>query len=97
MRGPVVPFGVSDIVARHGPRRPDSATAQRRFRLATIVVSIRRPLTQAELDFLDYFAARGKGRKEVSFASGFSSGKALPFYLATGRRATLETRLPPRG
>jgi hypothetical protein len=94
--GPTIGFGVQDIIEHHGVRRPDSRTSQRHFQLASIVVSTRRPLTANEFAFVEFFAARGESQEPLHFASGFSSGTTLPFFLATGGRATLQTKLPQR-
>ena len=94
--GPTDSFGVQDIIARYGVRKPDSRTSQRQFRLASIVVSTRRPLNANEFAYVEFFAARGESREPLHFAAGFSSGITLPFFLATGGRATLQTQLPPR-
>ncbi|HSM06507.1 MAG TPA: Ig domain-containing protein [Longimicrobiales bacterium] len=91
--GLVDPVSVEDVIARNGVRTPAYPDAPRDFGLATIVVSKDRLLTTEELEFFNHLAARGQAREELHFTSGFSSGTTLPFYLATGGRATLTTRV----
>ena len=93
LRGAVDSVRVSDIVARDGVRVPSSATAPREFRLATIALSRNRLLTQDEMAFFDYMAARGEQRVGVPFFDGTNRGTTLPMFVATGGRATLITTL----
>jgi len=50
-------------------------------------------LTAEEMAFFDYMAGRGAARTELTYTSGFSRGLTKPFYLATGGRAALKTRM----
>jgi hypothetical protein len=93
--GPVDRFTVADLVNVDGPRVPSVATSQKDFRIATIVLSKDRLLSDTEMAFFDNMAARAAATTELTFASGFYRGTTLPFYLATGKRATLSSELLP--
>lgn len=84
---------IGEIVARDGARSPSAAAAPRTFRIATIVLSRNSLLSRDELAFYEHMAARGELRIGVSFSTGLVRGQSLPFYLATGGRASLATRL----
>lgn len=84
---------IGDVIAANGPRVPAAGADRRDFRIATIVLSLGRFLNQDEMDFFDHLAARGEAREPLHYTSGLVTGTTLPFYLATGGRATLTTRL----
>ena len=91
---PATAYTITDYVAGQGARRPTSATSQRQFTMAVVVLSYGRLLSDAEMAYFDNASARGETRialqSTIGRAPGFSSG----FYLATGGRAMLRTRLP---
>lgn len=91
--GPVTYFTVDDVIAAQGPRVPDFNSAQRSFRLATIVATRDRLLNADEMAFFDFFAARGQASVPLPFTSGLSSGVTKPFRVATGGRGTWRTAL----
>ena len=93
LRGAVDSVRVADIVARDGVRSPGPATSARDFRIATIVLSRNRLLTQDEMAFFEYMATRGEQRVALPFFDGTNRGTTLPFFVATGGRATLATIL----
>jgi hypothetical protein len=82
---------IDDIITEDGPRVPAVGDAQTNFRIATIILSNDRLLTNDEIAFFDHMAARGESIRELPFTAGFSSGITKPFFLATGGRATLST------
>ncbi|MGH7333783.1 MAG: hypothetical protein ACREKS_13785 [Candidatus Rokuibacteriota bacterium] len=90
LQGPVQTLTIADVIAANGARPP---AARRDLTLATIVLSQGRLLTADEIAFFDYMAARGAARTELPYTAGFSRGVTKPFYLATGGRASLETRV----
>ena len=94
--GPAVPITVADVIAVHGARQPAYPQAQSSFRVATILVSAYRPLSQTEMDFFEVMAARGEATAPLSFSAGFTNGTTLPFALATRSRGSLNTRLGTR-
>lgn len=91
--GGVDSIRVGDIVARDGERVPPAAAAPREFSIATVVLSSGGMLTRDEMSFFEYMAARGEQRVGLPFSDGLIRGTTLPFYIATGGRATLVTRL----
>jgi hypothetical protein len=95
LRGRVDTVRVSDVIAREGPRQPAAAVARREFRIATIVLSRVNLLSRDELAFFEHVAARGEQRVGLQYSDGLLRGTTLPFFLATGGRATLMTSLRP--
>lgn len=93
LRGRVDTLTIARVVAQAGARIPTAATARRDFRMATIVISRNGLLSRDELAFFDHVTARGEARVMLAYSSGFTRANTLPFYLATGQRATLTTRL----
>lgn len=84
---------VADIVAAIGPRTPGVATSQKAFRSATIILS-ERPLDAHALALYDHFARRGEARTELPCSEGLAGGlRCKPWYLATGGRSTMSTRI----
>jgi hypothetical protein len=94
-QGEVDTITIQEIIAVNGPRVPDSLVSQKDFGLGTIVLSQGRMLSAGEMAFFDHMAARGEANTELFFTEGFSSGFTKPFFLATGQRATLTTKLLP--
>jgi len=93
LEGPVVEFTAQDVIEHEGPRVPAYPNSQIAFRAATIVVSRSRPLNDREMQFYDYFAARGESKAELTQAQGFAKGSTYPFFVATGRIGSLSTAL----
>ena len=88
LRGPTTTVTIDDIVAANGPRRPAWDGVPKTFRMATIVVSRGRLLTPWEMAYYDRQAARGEATsllEDYDFAS--------PFFVNTGGRGILRTRL----
>jgi hypothetical protein len=93
--GTATPVTIQDITSYNGARVPDHTQSLEAFKLAAIILSKDRLLSSSELSFFNYMAARGEATTELRFTSGFVSGMTKPFYLATGGRATLTTRIQP--
>ena len=83
---------VNDVIAAKGPRIPASTNSQRLFRTATIVLS-EQLLDQYALSFYDYFTRRAEARDPHVYAEGLSSSTGNPFYVATGGRAVMVTKI----
>lgn len=83
---------VGDVIAARGPRVPASANAQKTFRCATVVLS-EQLLDAHAMSFYDWFARRGEAKQRLSYASGFATGTCNPFYLATGGRAVMFSKI----
>jgi hypothetical protein len=86
---------VAKWIAREGVRSPGYVTAQRRFRMATIVLSRGRLLDQEEMSFFNHLAMRGESRtlEPIFTQVGAVRTITLPFFGATGGRAELFTTL----
>jgi hypothetical protein len=89
--GPIETVIVDDVIAKEGPRIPDSSASQKVFRVATVIVTKERLLNGDEMAFLDHFAARGEATELLPFSDGLLKSVTKPFFLATGGRATLVT------
>lgn len=94
MVSPATTYTINDYVTRMGARVPSSATAPRSFVTAVVVLSCGRLLSPAEMAFFDHASARAETLVPLQSMSGLVMVTASGFYLATGGRATLRTRLP---
>jgi len=94
MLSPATTYTINDYVAGQGARIPASATTQRQFATAVIVLSYGRLLTASEMAFFDTAAARGETTVQLQSSIGLAMSSAPGFFLATGGRATMRTRLP---
>jgi len=90
--GPVTRVSIEDIVDAVGPRDPDSTVSPKKFRIATILISDEL-LSLEAMSFFDFFAQRAELRQETPFSSGFAQGIAKPFFVSTGGRGEISTRL----
>jgi hypothetical protein len=79
---------VSNVIAARGARAPDSASAQKTFRCATVVLS-EQLLDSYAMSFYDWFARRAEHKQPLSYAEGLANGTANPFYAATGGRGVM--------
>lgn len=93
LAGPVTTVGVNDVISALGPRVPDETTSQKKFRIATILVSREGLVPQEMMRLYDHFAARAEEEQPVEYSDGFSKGQANPFHVATGNRAWLDMRI----
>ncbi|MGB6366204.1 MAG: hypothetical protein WBG93_05185, partial [Thermoanaerobaculia bacterium] len=93
LEGPTEDVTANDWIAHEGPRVPVFPDAQVDYRVATILVSRSRLLTDREMQVFDFFAARGEAEVELPYSSGFSKGTTLPFKLATLGVGSLDARL----
>jgi hypothetical protein len=87
-------FTVADYVATNGERVPSTASAQRDFTMACLVLTYGRLMTASEMSFFDAACARAETRTGLTTVDGLATEQASGFYLATGGRATLTTKLP---
>jgi hypothetical protein len=81
-------------MAVNGERLPSSANAQRDFTMACLVLTYGRLMTASEMAFFDAACARAETRTPLTTVDGLATEQAPGFYLATGGRATLTTKLP---
>ncbi|MEZ0543151.1 T9SS type A sorting domain-containing protein [Fibrella arboris] len=85
-------YTINDYIAIEGQRIPNAAQSQKRYGIATIVLS-ETLLTPTEMAYYDYMARRAEGRTPVATREGFVSYMGKPFQVATGERATLRALL----
>lgn len=97
--GQAVPTGaatrltVQDVIARAGPRVPDAASAPRRFRVATLLVTRDGLASPEAMAHFSAMAQRAEAREPLSGLEGRALTPGVPFYVATRGRATLHTGL----
>jgi hypothetical protein len=84
---------VQDVIAVNGVRSPDWLTSKKAFRVATVVISRDRLLTDDEMAILEYFTARGEADTVLPYTSGLARGTTKPFYLATRGIGRVDFRL----
>ena len=84
---------INDVIALNGARNPDWRFAKHDFRIATVVISRDRLLTDDEMSVLEYFAARGEGGTALPYTSGLARGTTKPFYVATRGLGRVDFRL----
>jgi hypothetical protein len=91
--GAVVRVGVDSIIAGAGQRVPDASVAPKSFRAATILVS-RDGLVSSETMWLySWLTSRAELQTAVPIHEGFVKATGNPFFVATGGRASIDTRL----
>jgi len=84
---------INDVIAVNGVRTPDWISAKKFFRIATVVISRDRQLTDDEMTMFDYFAARGENNEPLPFTSGLARGTTKPFSVATRGIGHVDFRL----
>jgi hypothetical protein len=95
--GVVVPgsaYSINTYIAAQGARVPSSATSQRSFAMATVILSYGRLLTPTEMAFFDAAASRAETTVPLREVQGLITDAAAGFFSATGGRGTLHSRLP---
>ncbi|HEY2431824.1 MAG TPA: choice-of-anchor X domain-containing protein [Vicinamibacterales bacterium] len=91
--GAVARVGVDAIVAGAGQRVPDASTSPKQFRAATILVS-RDGLVSSETMWLySWLTARAELQASAPIHEGLVKAIGNPFFVATGGRASIDTRL----
>lgn len=86
---PTMPVTVQDLLSGLGLRIPNAASAQRQFRVATIVVSRDGLLAPEAMWLYDWLSARAELRTVVPTHPSytFAGRPGMPFYVATRGRA----------
>lgn len=87
---------INDIIQKSGARVPDASKAQKKFRVATIIVSRDGLLPEKTMRFYDRFSVRAEGTQTVSYSDGLAKGQTKPFYLTTQQLGRLDTRIKRR-
>jgi hypothetical protein len=83
---------INDVIAAKGARVPNSTNSQKAFRCATIILS-EQFLDPYAMSLYDYFTRRAEARQPLAYAEGLATGTSNPFYVATGGRAVMFSRL----
>ena len=91
--GPVTRIAISDIVNTFGTRVPDSINAPKNFKVATILVSKDRLLSEDEMAFFNFFARRAEETKEIAVHVGLLRGSTKPFVISTRGLSALNTQI----
>lgn len=95
LSGPVTTITAQNVIDQYGPRSPNYLSSQKKFNMASIVATRNRWLSNTEMDFLDYMAARGGAMVPLTYHQGLAYGMTYPFYLATKGKACLVTAINP--
>jgi hypothetical protein len=85
-------YNINSLVTTLGERVPNSATSEKQYRAATLIISDAL-LSASEMAYYDFMTRRADMTTSVPATDGFSQKGGTPFYLATGGRATLSTCL----
>ena len=93
LSGPVTTVTISDVVAHLGARSPDFAHAQKRFRVATILVTKGALASMDAMRQYDFFAARASADAPLPYTDGFIQGTANPFSVVTHGIGHLDSRI----
>ncbi len=81
--GPMRTVTINDVIGYAGPRVPDSSTSQKRFHIATIIVSKDGLLDADAMSFYSYFAKRAEATSTVPVHEGLAKYTGKPFAVAT--------------
>lgn len=93
LAGPVTPVTVNDVIAHFGPRVPSSVDAQKRFRVATVLVTKSALASADTMSLYDFLAARARATAPQAYKLGFIQGTANPFSLLTQNVGRLDPRI----
>jgi hypothetical protein len=88
----ITQVSLSQVTTPLGARSPDTSTSQKTFRCATIVIS-ESLLDQYAMSFYDYFARRCEAKQQLTYADGLATGACNPWYLATGMRSIMFSKI----
>lgn len=91
--GAVVRVGVDSIVAGAGQRIPDVSSSGKRFRAATILVSRDGLVSNETMWLYSWLTSRAELQAPVPIHDGLLKAAGNPFFVATGGRASIDTRL----
>lgn len=85
---------IDDIIAQYGVRTPDHTVSRKHFAMATVVYSKDRLLTPEEMAWFNHMSQRGEALSPLPIKlTNVGRTTVNPFYVATGARATLSTRI----
>jgi hypothetical protein len=90
--GEITLVTVNDVIAAKGARAPNSTNSQKLYRTATLILS-EQLLDQYAMSCYDYFTRRAEARQPHTYAEGLATGTSNPFYVATGGRGVMITKI----
>ncbi len=85
-------YSIEDVISLVGERIPVHGDAQTEVNLYTIILSPEL-LTRDAMVFYDFFAGRGEDTTVTRTHEGFAKRESVPFYIATGGRATANWKI----
>jgi hypothetical protein len=91
--GAVTRVRVQDVINAVGPRVPAAGGAPTNFRTATILVTRTALASPEAMALFSALAERAEGQAATMVHEGFLKQFQSPFFVATGGRGTLDTRL----
>ena len=91
--GAVTRMRVQDVINAVGPRVPAAGAAATHFRTATILVTRTALASPEAMALFSALAERAEGQAATTVHEGFLKQLHSPFFVATGGRGTLDTRL----
>jgi hypothetical protein len=93
VRAPAAYITIGTVIERLGPRVPSFSEARSEFRAVLIVVTAGRLLTPTEMAWYEYAATRGEATERLPAVEVTSTLQTAPWYVATGGRGQLVTRV----
>jgi len=91
--GNVVRVGVETIIAAAGQRIPDASAAPKSFKAATILVSRDGLVSNETMWLYSWLTGRAELQAAAPIHEGLVKATGNPFFVATGGRASIDTRL----
>jgi hypothetical protein len=93
--GPVTVVKATHIIDHEGERKPDWLHSQKRFRVATILVTKHALARPETMRLYDFFAKRAGATEMLDYHDGIK-GQCMPFKLATRGVGRLDPRIKQR-
>lgn len=93
LAGPTTTVTINDVIAHAGARSPDFAHSQKRFRVATLLVTKEGLASPQALRLYDFFSARAGATAPLAYSEGFIHGTSQPFRVVTHGIGRLDPRI----
>jgi hypothetical protein len=93
LSGPVTNVTIADVIAGANQRVPDFNSSQKRFRVATILVTKSGLAPVEAMRLYDFFAARCAAKAQVPYHQGSIKAMAKPFRVVTNGAGRLDPRI----
>ncbi len=91
----MIKVNIGDVIAQQGARFPVATTSGKNFRIATVIVSEKSLLDENAMNYFSYFTKRAEVTTDTFVHNGFTKRTEKPFFVSTGGRATLTTKVSP--